>query len=201
MNRIARAVTAAAMLAIWTIHAAQAATVEGATDAISLEQTSSPELGKTYYFNVRTGPLSELPSDYATGEQAYSRMFMTISGQGVTTTPSSIGTGDASNLTFSFKWIWAEEGPATLTFSGYLDRYMAATPSYTITGQQKVLSGLNNTSIFIRDEIGQITWQSGAAAALNPTPVPIGGTLPLMLSALGLGALVMRRRARRAAAV
>lgn len=200
MKNILRAVLAAMLLVTGTHSGAQAATVDGPIDTLSLTQVETPVVGTNYFFAFNVGTLPALPPDYPTGDDAYSRLFMTISGQGATTTTSSIVQGDASNKTFTFNWIWGEAGPATLTFTGYLERYKNAVPIYMRVGQQEVLGGLSftdNTSIFERTDFGPITWSNAPAA--SPTAVPIGGTLPLMLSALGVGAWVMRRRAKRVA--
>lgn len=200
MKNILRAVLAAMLLVTGAHSGAQAATVDGPIDTLSLTQVETPVVGTNYFFAFNVGTLPALPPDYPTGDDAYSRLFMTISGQGATTTTSSIVQGDASNKTFTFNWIWGEAGPATLTFTGYLERYKNAVPIYMRVGQQEVLGGLSftdNTSIFERTDFGPITWSNAPAA--SPTAVPIGGTLPLMLSALGVGAWVMRRRAKRVA--
>lgn len=200
MKNILRAVLAAMLLVTGAHSGAQAATVDGPIDTLSLTQVETPVVGTNYFFAFNVGTLPALPPDYPTGDDAYSRLFMTISGQGATTTTSSIVQGDASNKTFTFNWIWGEAGPATLTFTGYLERYKNAVPIYMRVGQQEVLGGLSftdNTSIFERTDFGPITWSNAPAA--SPTAVPIGGTLPLMLSALGVGAWVMRRRVKRVA--
>lgn len=196
------AVLAAMLLVTGVQTGVQAATVDGPNDPFSLTRVETPVVGTNYHFTFNVGALPALSSDYPTGENAYSRLFMTISGQGATTTTTSIVQGDASNKTFTFNWIWGEAGPATLTFTGYLERYKNAYGNFgnlpgTTEPELLGLKFTDNTSIFERTDFGPITWSNAPAA--SPTAVPIGGTLPLMLSALGLGAWMMRRRAKRVA--
>lgn len=198
MIKILRAVAAAMLLAT----GAHGATVDGPFDAVSLARTSDLVNGRTYTFILRTGPLPALPAGYPTGDNAYSEVFMTISGQGITRNRSSLGIGNAEDVPYRFNWLSEADGPASFTFQWELRRYMNATPIYVTSGDQSVVGGLNFTGgapIFATPPAeGQVTLRT-AALQEQPTAVPIGGTLPLMLSALGIGALVMRHRAKQAA--
>lgn len=204
MIKIMRAVAAVMLLAT----GAQAATVDGAWDSVTFEKTNSPVGGKSYYFTVTPGSLAAVPSQYLSGPGAYSEMTLTLSGQGITSAPlTSIGFGNVSSYPFTFQWAWKDTGPQTLTFQGTLKLYSNASPDYGNmpgTGDSPPpLVGLqfpNGVPVFHQIDIGPITWLSAKAAVPDTNAVPIGGTLPLMLSALGLGALVLRRQAQRAAA-
>lgn len=198
MIKILRAVAAAMLLAT----GAHGATVDGPFDANTLLRTTDLVNGRNYTFILRTGPLPALPDGYPTGDNAYSEVFMTITGQGITRTKSSLGIGKAENVPYRFNWLSVADGPTSFTFQWELRRYKNAIPSYLTTGDQTVVGGLNftgGTPIFATPPSeGQVVLRT-AALQEQPTAVPIGGTLPLMLSALGIGALVMRHRAKQAA--
>ncbi|MBD1206024.1 MAG: hypothetical protein H9533_18060 [Rhodobacteraceae bacterium] len=121
---------------------------------------------------------------------------MTISGQGKTQSSSGMVLG--SGLTYWYQWIWEANGLTDFQFKdGTLLRYLnGKTTGTVVTGD--TIGPFVGTS-FVTQKIDPLD-ANLRLAAINPTPVPIGGTLPLMLSALGLGALVMRRRAKAALA-
>ncbi|MCZ8151558.1 MAG: hypothetical protein O9292_04040 [Rhodobacteraceae bacterium] len=101
-------------------------------------------------------------------------------------------------MTYWYQWIWEANGLTDFQFrNGTLLRYLNGNPTGTVV-QTETIGPFAGTK-FVTQQIGQLD-ASLRLAERNPTPVPIGGTLPLMLSALGLGALVMRRRAKAALA-
>lgn len=194
MKKMLRAVVVAMLFAT----GAQAATVDGPLDKFGNKVTGDLVKGQSYSFDFKTGPLAPLEGSY------YSRAFMTITGQGETVTKTAIGQGDPQLLIYGMDWSAFADGPADFTVSWYLERYMNASPTYQFTptiGEAPVtgLAFPDNKPIFERTYFDQVSFSTRLAAE-PPTPVPIGGTLPLMLSALGLGALVMRRRAKAALA-
>lgn len=198
MKKILRAVAAAMLLAT----GAQAATVEGPLDSFGNAVTGSLVKDTTYMFHFTTGPLAPL-ADYPGGGAAYSRAFITITGQGQTVAKESIGQGDPQTLIYAAQWRALENGPADFVVSWYLERYKNASAQTQFTpGIGEVVVGLtfpNNMPIFERTDFDQVNFSTRLAAE-PPTAVPLAGSLPLLLSALGLGALVMRRRAQAALA-
>lgn len=190
----------AAAVAILMATGAQAATVSvsGVYDQSNAPVTGDLMGGTAYIIGIRVSGLDPLPSDWPVGDKAQSQLWLTISdGNSGPLTLFSGGNGDAGTLEYLFQWRWSKDGPATLTFSeGYLQRYRNGVPGGTIVWNGT--SGPLRGDTLFGDPVERFTATLGAASA-TPTPVPIGGTLPLMLSALGLGAWVIRRRAKGAA--
>lgn len=211
MNNILRAVAAALFLAIGAQSAAQAATVDQPTLEGPLVMNGSgnyvpfvgvPEASGTYWFRFTSGPLDPLPSG---GMETGSAVTLSRIINGATvwskvsqsTVVDYLGqmVGYAENAPFRFQLSADEMAGEDLTFRVVLVRFLSGFPTGTI-----IENGTKGT-IFSNDRA--VTdfglFNLAADASSNPTPVPIGGTLPLMLSALGLGAWVMRRRAKGAA--
>lgn len=212
MKKILRAAVAAMLFATGAQAATVDFTVTGAFQydeaTMTVTQTDTPVSGQLYQFYVTPGSLAMVPTEFLTGSGAYSEMVLTISGQGVTEPfVKSIGFGDMSFKPFGFSWFWKDTGPQSLTFQGSLKLYSNASPDYGNmpgTGANPPpivgLKFVNGPANLFEIPIEPITWMGANSAAPETTPVPIGGTLPLMLSALGLGAFVMRRRAKAALA-
>lgn len=209
MKNMLRAVVVAVLFA----SGAQAATVDGPLDVVPVLDkngqkipdgwggyvvktviASSPVSGNPYFFNITLETADLLPLPEGWGSVVASRLWMTIRGQGVETTTASELIGPGS--TYSFQWMWQTDGPANFDFvDGYLERYQNGKPSGTIIST-------DTQGPFISDSVFAHSIQDFSIAMrqaeTTAAPVPIGGTLPLMLSALGLGAFVMRRRAKKA---
>lgn len=187
MKNMLRAAVAAVLFA----SGAQAATVDGLFDA-SGAVPSAFVATHVYYFRVTLdeSDLAPLPDGLAQSSIVGSELYFNISGQA--TSGQVIGPG----LTYSLSWMWPATGATSFDFqSGTLNRYLKGKPTGAIT--TTATSGPFQSTSFVSQTIGSPT-QVGRLAAASTTPVPIGGTLPLMLSALGLGAFVMRRRAKKA---
>ena len=197
MKKMLRAVVAAMLFAT----GAQAATVDGLFQAGpdgTYFTPSSYTAGQTYYFGVTLDPaeLGTLPDGTTPADIVASELSFSISGQGLTG-ELRFALVPETGLTFRLRWMWQASGGTDFQFQdGYLKRFYNAIDTGTVVrnGTTGRLEGS-----FYGEKIGVAT-SVVRLAETNPTPVPIGGTLPLMLSALGLGALVMRRRAQRAAA-
>ncbi|WGV15117.1 hypothetical protein [Fuscovulum ytuae] len=190
MKKILRAAVAAMLFAT----GAQAATVDGLFDDYG-SVPSAFAAGQVYYFHVTLdeADLAPLPDGLAHSSSVVgSELYFTISGQ--STAGQVIGPG----LKYRISWMWPALGATSFDFqSGTLLRYLKGNPTGTITTTNT--NGPFQGTSFVSQSIGSPT-QVGRLAAASATPVPIGGTLPLMLSALGLGAFVMRRRAKAALA-
>lgn len=193
MKKMLRAVVVAMLFAT----GAQAATVDGPLDKFGNKVTGDLVKGQSYSFDFKTGPLAPLEG------YVISQAFMTITGQGQTVKRTAIGQGDPQLLIYGMDWSAFADGPADFTVSWYLERYKNAALKVQFTpNNDPIIVGLtftDNKPIFETTYFDQVSFSTRLAAE-PPTPVPIGGTLPLMLSALGLGALVMRRRAKAALA-
>lgn len=193
MIKIMRAVAAVMLLAT----GAQAATVDGLF-ALGGGLVDNPQAGQTYYFAITldNADLEPLPNGLTQGAVVGSRLYMTISGQGKSVSTS--GQVEGPGLTYWYQWIWEANGLTDFQFqNGTLLRYLNGKTTGTVVTTD-TMGPFVGTS-FVTQKIDPLD-ANLRLAAINPTPVPIGGTLPLMLSALGLGALVMRRRAKAALA-
>ena len=93
---------------------------------------------------------------------------------------------------FSFDWVFNETGPAVLSISSVLVSYLT-NPSLVGENQPKPLHVIFNSGR------GPASWEGGPPVELQISVVPIGGTLPLLLSALGALGWVARRRSKAAA--
>lgn len=198
MKNMLRAVVVAVLFASGAQAATVDATVSGAVDFLTGVLTDTPVSERTYLFTIEATGFSPLEE----GWTGASKMFVEVDGPVSISQPiEPIGERVGSNYRYSFQLVWATQGPATLTFSGHIERYKSVTEIYTNTSQQRTLGNIMNVAggPFVRDDFGPITWSTAGASLVQATPVPIGGTLPLMLSALGLGAFVMRRRAKKPA--
>lgn len=193
MIKIMRAVAAVMLLAT----GAQAATVDGPLDEFGNTVTGDLVKDQLYSFHFKTGPLAPLEG------YNISKAFMTITGQGQTVTRTAIGQGDPQGVVYGAYWFALANGPADFTVSWYLERYKNASLDVQFTpSNEPIVVGLtftDNKPIFETTYFNQVSFSTRLAAA-PPTAMPLAGTLPLMLSALGLGALVMRRRAKAALA-
>ncbi|PLL14760.1 hypothetical protein C0V75_04940 [Tabrizicola sp. TH137] len=201
MIKILRAVAAAMLLAT----GAHGATVDGPTLTGPVGGIQS---GAYNSFFFQTGPLDSLPSGYNQALSA-SEALMYVNDTYVS---ASYAFGvDASTISFKFNWLAPTEPLNPLSFSFVLKRYKNAFPQAPFNGQDEgVITGLGFPQgaipVFVSSTFGPFTqnqstgaFRLAGAAEPEVTPVPIGGTLPLMLSALGIGALVMRHRAKQAA--
>lgn len=191
MKNMLRAVVVAVLFA----SGAQAATVDGPLDDLGNQVTGNLVKDQRYWFHFKTGPLEPLAG------YNISQAFMTITGQGQTVTRTSIGQGDPEGIIYGAQWFALADGPADFTVSWYLERYMNASLQIEFTpSNEPIVVGLtfpNNNPIFETTYFDQVSFSTRLAEA-PPSTVPLTGTLPLMLSALGLGAFVMRRRAKKA---
>ena len=188
MKNILRAVAVSLMFA----SGAQAATVEpvaGDSDSFIFRtgNTAYTKPGDVDYNPALPDPFTVFSLD------------LTISDSGRTEVRSFIGGGDPMVQPFLFDWVFSAGAARILTVSGLLRGYTNSyLRSLDYNPEVSFISQLPGKTPLMRDERIQSFTTDFSSASV--APMPIGGTLPLMLSALGLGALVMRRRAKRAAA-
>lgn len=163
--------------------------------------------------SFETGPLPPLPDGYLQSASA-SEVIMYVNG-GPARYSYAYGV-DPSTLGFPFQWLAPAVVPDTMTIRVILNRYKNASPRTPFNGQDPsvitgimfpIVNGQPETPIFDTPidrlfSLDQTTGQFRLMALQEPEPtaVPIGGSLPLLVSALGLGALVMRRRGKAALA-
>lgn len=150
---------------------AGAATISGPTTVVA---------GQTYSYIYDTGPV-DLIENY----EVYV-LTLLVNGSGYF---EFFGSEFPTNNQFTFDWIFPNTGPAVLSAESFLQSYVGAT----------VTPGENGfVSIFKPDG-----WQAEVifteASNFKVSVVPIGGTLPLMLSALGLMGWAARRRTKHGA--
>lgn len=86
---------------------------------------------------------------------------------------------------FTFDWTFSVTGPAVLSITSYLESYADATITYSPDGFPSIFKTEGVTRVGLIED----------SARLGVSVVPIGGTLPLLLTALGVAGLVARRRA------
>lgn len=193
MKKMLRAVVAAMLFAT----GAQAATVDGLFPMGGGAKVSNPVAGQMYRFDITldAADLLPLPGGATPASVVGSTLFVTIKGQGINERKSA-QPGGPLGLTYSYLWQWQSSGPTDFQFlEGVLYRYFSGTPTGTVVNNGTT-GPFSSNSFYTQPIKFNTTFRLASA---NPTPVPIGGTLPLMLSAIGLGALVMRRRAKKAA--
>lgn len=178
MIKIMRAVAAVMLLAT----GAQAAVVGPSVEAVS---------GEPGAFDFYTGTTM-----YTTNPaiKSYSLKLYVTSTPIDTIVLSTIGGGDPREVPFRFNWAGGVADDLLMkAVIGYYD-----SPIVPVGSQAgSTTYGIVGSRLF---EETIILSAATKAATSAPTAMPIGGTLPLMLSALGLGALVMRRRAKAALA-
>lgn len=181
MKNILRAVAVSLMLA----SGAQAAIVDGPTVA------AYPALANTFVF--KTGNTLYEPGDAFT---VY-KLGLTVSDSSTTKTFSFLDALDPMNGVFAFQWVGgvAEKFTIKAVLTSYTNSFIDRT--FTAGSETYNLRQYPSGVFQVRTETFEI---QAASLVAPPTAVPIGGTLPLMLSALGLGALALRMRAKRAAA-
>ena len=179
MKNILRAVAVSLMFA----SGAQAATLDGPT------VTPHPTLSNWFVF--KTGNTLYEPGDPF---NVYT-LELKVSDSTRTETFSFLNDIDPADDAFAFRWL--NGLVKNFTIKAVLTSYTNSYIDRTFTAGSETWRLYQNGLFKQRTETFEI---SAAALKAAPTAMPIGGTLPLMLSALGLGALVMRRRAKRAAA-
>lgn len=154
---------------------AQAAIITGPASVLA---------GQSYSYTYDTGPVDLLPG--------YNFFILNLNvSDGITTEYfGRFGFPFPENNLFSFNWIFDVTGPALLTATATLETYAGADIVYD------PVSGF--PSIFKDDDtrVGLIGFGPDRLAV---SVVPIGGTLPLLLTALGIAGWVARRRATAAA--
>lgn len=205
MIKTLRAV-AAAMLLATGITAAQAATVEPSV----IGPAGGFKAGEYNTITFRTGTVAPPPWTVSTPNE-YTRATMTI---GSDPYMLSIRSGIVlTDTPFTFSWLAPSVLPDTLlinvTLRHFRNAYLTAETMTTqdesvgtllfYNGAWEGNSSLAMSRVFVVESPTGVVL-SQRAADTGTTVVPIAGTLPLMLSALGLGALVMRRRAKAALA-
>lgn len=146
---------------------AGAATVTGPTTVTA---------GQTYTYIYDPGPV-----DLIEGYQFYV-LRVRVNDDGYF---ERAGTTYPEDSKFMFNWVFDTTGPAFLNVSSYLESYVGA-----------VLTGTFDRPIVFKP----VGWMADVAESqadkLQISVVPIGGTLPLMLSALGLMGWAARRRSK-----
>lgn len=187
MKNILRAVAVSLMFA----SGAQAATVEpvaGDSDSFIFRtgNTAYTKPGDVDYNPALPDPFTVFSLD------------LTISDSGRTEVRSFIGGGDPMLNPILFDWVFSAGAARILTVSGFLRGYTNSFIDNNPYDVETMFISQFAGGYRVRDESIQSFTTNFSSASV--APMPIGGTLPLMLSALGLGALVMRRRAKRAAA-
>lgn len=207
MKKLLWAVAAAMVL----VTGAQAATVEQDT---AVTNGFIFKTGNTAYVGVGDPGYNPATPD----QRSVFQLGLTIQDATQTVTLIRSGQLDPKDYSFTFDWIFAPGTERKLTISGVLRSW---TKSYMNDSAGNTAGGSTSGIVHMAgatfsDEIigpfttlfttgGKETAGTGDAltqlADTNPTPVPIGGTLPLLLTAVGVGAAVMRRRAKSAALV
>lgn len=171
MRKILGAFALAAVMA----SQAGAATISGETNPIVgqtytyIYSPDTPSLTpgySSYELNVAVNDLSDAAAD----------VWFTFGGP----------TYPASN-SFSFDWVFNVTGPAVLSVQSVL-----------VTFFQTGFQFPEGVEFFVKEDGTLFRGQNSEAVTLtaNVSVVPIGGTLPLMLSALGLIGWAARRRAK-----
>ena len=172
-----RKILAAAAVAMALIGQAQAATVTGPTDVTA---------GTPYSYTYNPDPTAILA-----GYDLYA-MNLTVSDSfdpGNVQVFSFFGSVLPSPRNFLFNWVFPATGTGVLTVTGVLETYFGATLGKDEGGFTFVIKPEGTPFIVSNIEPASLT--------VNSTPVvPIGGTLPLLLTAFGLAGWVARRRAR-----
>lgn len=148
---------------------AGAATISGPTTVVA---------GETYSFIYDTGPVNLIENydvfvlKLLVNDTGYFEFF---------------GPEYPTNNQFSFNWVFPNTGPAVLSAQSFLESYVVATATLGEDGFVSVFKPDGT-----RGEFSDMR-----AADFQVSVVPIGGTLPLMLSALGLVGWAARRRTKR----
>ena len=137
---------------------------------------SSVVAGQTYTYTYDTGPVDLL--------DGYDFFILNLNvSDGVNTEyVGRFGFPFPTNNLFTFDWVFDITGPAFLTVTGTLESYAGAVVTFP-DGFINIFKGPNARFEVIN---------------LGPdklSVVPIGGTLPLLLTALGIAGWVARRRA------
>lgn len=150
---------------------ASAATIIGPTTVVA---------GQSYSFIFDTGPV-DLIDNYD--------VFMLRLGVNDTGYFEFFGPVYPPNNQFTFNWIFPTTGPAVLSAQGFLDSYVNA----------EIGVGEDGFLFVTKPEGTRAEVIFAQAKDFQVSVVPIGGTLPLMLSALGLIGWAARRRAKQGA--
>lgn len=180
MRKYLMALAATALLA----SQAAAATISGPTTV---------EAGVTYTYTYQP----DTPVSLLEGYTLYT-MYIEVNGN-----PSAGGTGFnyygsvyPVDNSFTFDWVFDTTGPAVLSISSVLVSYINATIQLG-DGFFDVIKG--ESARFEVFNTGRNEDGGGPPLELKVSVVPIGGTLPLLLSALGALGWVARRRKAQAA--
>lgn len=160
--------------------------------AATITGPTTVQAGVSYTYQYQT----DAPADLLPGYTLYT-MYLEING-GIAASGGGIenywGTTYTDGDIFSFNWVFPVTGPASLTIRSVLATYIDATileiDDYfeVVEGPNKIAETFNSGFAFDGDD--------RLPATLQISVVPIGGTLPLMLSALGIFGWAARRRAK-----
>lgn len=182
MRKYLMALAATALLA----SQAGAATISGPT-------TVTAGVVNTYTYQT------DVPADVLPGHTLYT-MWLEINGGNPATgggVENYYGATYVDGTTFSFDWVFPTTGPASLTIRSVLATYIGATVEQ-FDGYFSVVEGPNKVAVTFNSGF-EFEGGGGPPATLQISVVPIGGTLPLLLSALGALGWVARRRSKAAA--
>lgn len=174
---------------------ALAAVMASQAGAATISGPTMVQAGVSYNYTYQT----DVPAQVLPGYTLFT-MWLQINGGDPATGGGVVnywGTTYTDGDTFSFDWVFPTTGPANLTIRSVLATYIDATVEQ-FDGYFAVIEGPNKVSQTFNSGFA-FEGGGGPPASLEISVVPIGGTLPLMLSALGLIGWAARRRAKQGA--
>lgn len=158
---------------------AQAAVITGPSPVVA---------GQSYTYTYDTGPVDLLPGYdfYILNLIVSDGVNEDYFGRFASADPLVSNSPFPFSNPFTFDWVFSVTGPALLSVTGYLESYADATITYGVDGFP---------SIFKTEGVTRVGLINLGTDGLQISVVPIGGTLPLLLTAIGLVGWVARRRA------